>query len=72
MAETTANQKKSNKLLKFFRETKAEMKKVTWPGKEQLIHNTLVILAFVIVTCIILSVCDVAFSWLLDLFTTGS
>lgn len=69
MAETTANQKKSNRFLKFFRETKSEMKKVTWPGKEQLIHNTLVILAFVIVTCIVLSVCDIAFSWLLDLFT---
>ena len=69
MTETTAKQKKSNRVVKFFKETKAELKKVTWPGRKQLIHNTLVILFFVIITCIILSVCDVAFSWLLDLFT---
>lgn len=69
MAETTANQKKTNKLVKFFKETKAELKKVTWPGKQQLIHNTAIILVFIIITGIILSICDVAFSWLLDLFT---
>lgn len=69
MAETTANQKKTNKLVKFFRETKSEMKKVTWPGKEQLIHNTLIILVFIIITCIILSICDIAFSKILDIFT---
>ena len=56
MAENTANKKKVNKLAKFFRETKAELKKVTWPSKNQLIHNTLIILAFIIITGIILSV----------------
>lgn len=68
MAETQ-KVKKANKLAKFFKETKAELKKVTWPGKNQLIHNTLIILAFIIITCIILSVCDAAFSWLLNLAT---
>ena len=61
--------KKANKVVKFFKETKAELKKVTWPGKNQLIHNTLIILAFIVITCIILSVCDTAFSWLLSLAT---
>ena len=67
MAETT--KKNANKLAKFFRETKAELKKVTWPSKNQLIHNTLIILAFIIITCIILSVFDGAFMWLVDLLT---
>ncbi len=62
-------EKKTNKLMKFFKETKSELKKVTWPGKEQLIHNTLIILAFIIITCIILSLCDTAFAWLVDLVT---
>ena len=39
---------KKNKALKFFRETKSEMKKVSWPSKEHLFRNTAVILAFVI------------------------
>lgn len=69
MAENTANKKKVNKLAKFFRETKAELKKVTWPSKNQLIHNTLIILAFIIITGIILSVCDVVFGWLIDFVT---
>lgn len=68
MAETQ-KVKKANKLVKFFKETKAELKKVTWPGKNQLIHNTLIILAFIIITCIILSVFDGAFMWLVDLLT---
>ena len=68
MAETQ-KAKKANKLVKFFKETKAELKKVTWPGKNQLIHNTLIILAFIIITCIILSVFDGAIMWLVDLLT---
>ncbi len=68
MAET-ANKKKVNKLAKFFKETKSELKKVTWPSKNQLIHNTLIILAFIVITCIILSVCDVAFTWVIDIVT---
>jgi len=68
MAETQ-KVKKANKLVKFFKETKAELKKVTWPSKNQLIHNTLIILAFIIITCIILSVFDGAFMWLVDLLT---
>ena len=65
----TQKVKKVNKLAKFFKESKSELKKVTWPSKNQLIHNTLIILAFIIITCIILSVFDGAFMWLVDLLT---
>lgn len=58
--------KKTNSL-KFFRETKSEMKKVSWPTKEQLFRNTGVILAFVIITTIILSLLDLGFEKLLSL-----
>ena len=43
MADT--NLSKANKpsfgtrVKRFFKDTKAELKKVTWPDKEQLIHN---------------------------------
>lgn len=62
MSENNVTTKKTNKLAKFFRETKSEVKKVTWPSKKQLIHNTLIILAFIIITGIILAICDMAFS----------
>jgi len=69
MSEANQTTKKTNKLLKFFKESKAELKKVTWPGKDQLVRNTLVILVFIIITCIILSICDLGFTKLLEIFT---
>ncbi len=36
--------KKPNKIFKFFRELKAEVKKVVWPTKKQVLNNTGVVL----------------------------
>lgn len=58
---------KKNKAMKFFRETKSEIKKVSWPSKSQIWHNTVVILAFVVIMTVILSVFDIAFEKLLSL-----
>lgn len=58
---------KKNRIMKFFRETKSEMKKVSWPSKDQLIRNTVVILAFVIIMTIVLSLVDFGFERLLSL-----
>ncbi len=58
---------KKNRMMKFFRETKSEMKKVSWPSKAQLIRNTVVILAFVIIMTIVLSLVDFGFERLLSL-----
>lgn len=62
MAENkTAKKAKS----RFFKEIKSEMKKVTWPSREQLFHNTLVILSFVAITTVVLFLCDIGFNKLL-------
>ena len=61
MAENT----KKNKSMKFFRETKSELKKVSWPSKAQLFRNTAVILAFVVVMTVFLAVADLVFEKLL-------
>ena len=58
---------KKSRLMKFFRETKSEMKKVSWPSKAQLIRNTVVILAFVIIMTVVLSLVDFGFERLLSL-----
>lgn len=44
---------------KFFREIRAELKKVIWPSKQQLINNTMTVLA----TCLIVG----AVIWVADL-----
>lgn len=73
MADTNnAKQKKPAKTKRmgnFFRETKSELKKVSWPSKQQLIHNTGVILVFIIVATILLTVLDIGFSKLFEVLT---
>ena len=73
MADT--NLSKANKpsfgtrVKRFFKDTKAELKKVTWPDKEQLIHNTGVIIVFILIITIILSVLDFGFAKMFQLLT---
>ena len=55
-----------------FRDTKAEMKKVTWPGKNEVVSTTIVVLISTIVFAVFLWGCDELFGrgilWLLNRF----
>ena len=46
MAETT-NVKKPNKVVNFFREIKAEVKKIVWPSPSKLAKDTTIVIVFV-------------------------
>lgn len=72
MADTNATKKVSfpERVKRFFKDTKAELKKVTWPTKEQLIHNTGIIIVFIILIAVVLSVLDLAFGKLFALLTS--
>lgn len=71
MAETNnGNVKQKKGIIRFFREAKSELKKVTWPTKNQIVHNTIVILVFIIIVAVILSVLDIGFSQLLSALTS--
>ena len=49
MAEAVNEKKaKIKKPSKFFKEDKSELKKVVWPSGKQVINNTLIVLALVI------------------------
>ena len=61
MAETTA--KKQNRVVKFFREVKSELKKVVWPSRKQTINNTLIVIASVIVIGIVIWAFDAIFQY---------
>lgn len=45
-------------------EVQVEMRRVTWPDREQLRNATIVILIFVMILAIIIGIMDTAFSWL--------
>ena len=73
MADTNLSKTKKasfgTRVKRFFKDTKAELKKVTWPTKEQLIQNTGVIIVFIIIITIILSLLDVGFAQLFKMLT---
>ena len=63
-----AKETKSNKDLKnkkhFFKDFKAELKKVIWPTPKQVVNNTVAVMVIVLITATIVFVLDVVF----DLF----
>lgn len=72
MADTNVKTKKKpffTRLKSYFVETKSELKKVTWPSKDQMKQNTTVIIVFLIMIGLFLFVFDVAFSKLFSLLT---
>ena len=63
MAEATAQKKKSgSKIVRFFKEVKSEMKKVVWPTRKQVIKNTLIVIASVVLIGVVIWVLDMVFS----------
>ncbi len=45
--------------MEFLREARAELKKVTWPGKQQVWYSTLIVIAFTFAVSAYLGVVDV-------------
>lgn len=48
----------------FLGEVQGEVRKVTWPDKEQLKNATLVIIGFVIVMAVVIGVMDIILQWI--------
>ena len=68
MAENNNAKKKENKEVKknktkksFFKDLKAELKKVTWPTIKQVTHNTVGVIIIVIITAVIVFALDFTF-----------
>ena len=59
------NKKESKNKKSFFKDFKAELKKVIWPTPKQLVNNTIAVVVIVVVTAAIVFVLDVVF----DLFS---
>ena len=51
-----------NKLIKFIKESKVELGKVTWPTRKQAIRYTLIVIGISIITAIVLGSLDFIFS----------
>ena len=62
MAKSENKNDNKNKVKKhFFKDFKAELKKVIWPTPKQLLYNTVAVITIVLITAIIVFVLDLAF-----------
>ena len=62
MAKKETNKKENNKNKKsFFKDFKAELKKVVWSTPKQLINNTTAVVTIVLITAVIVFVLDLTF-----------
>lgn len=59
--------KDTNGIMRFLRETKSELKKVTWPTRRELIAHTIVVFIAVVLSAILIWVIDSIFAGLFQL-----
>jgi preprotein translocase subunit SecE len=50
------------KTINFFKEVKVELKKVSWPDRNELLGSTTVVIISVIILAVFIGICDFIFS----------
>jgi preprotein translocase subunit SecE len=63
-----AGERKKFDIAKSFRETKAEVKKVSWPNRKELLQHTEVVVTSIILVGALLWLVDLGFGQILNLF----
>jgi preprotein translocase subunit SecE len=62
-----ASVKKDNFIVRYFKETRAELKKVTWPTRQEALNLTLIVVGFTIFMAALLGIIDYIFAWVFGL-----
>ncbi|WP_018110372.1 preprotein translocase subunit SecE [Thermus igniterrae] len=55
------------RIVRYFQEARAELARVTWPTREQVIEGTQAILVFTLVAMVVLGLYDLVFRFLIGL-----
>lgn len=53
---------------KYFKETRAELKKVSWPSRSELLQHTEVVITSIVIIGVVLWLVDMAFGTALNIF----
>lgn len=56
------------RIANYFKDVKAEMKKVVWPSLKKIKQNTITVLVYVLVVGVVICGLDWLFTWLMSLF----
>jgi preprotein translocase subunit SecE len=57
-----ASAKKDNVIIKYLKETRAELRKVNWPSRQEALNLTLIVVAFTIFMAALLGIIDYIFA----------
>ncbi len=68
MAEKTNQQ---NVITRFYRETMGELRKVSWPTREEAMNLTMIVLIVLVAMAVLLGIVDEAGFWLVGKALTG-
>jgi preprotein translocase subunit SecE len=61
------SQKSRNPVIRYFQDTQAELRKVSWPTRQEALRLTLIVLAFTFVSMLFLGMLDILFQRLASL-----
>jgi preprotein translocase subunit SecE len=64
---TKAAAKKENVIIKYLKETRAELRKVNWPNRQEALNLTLIVVAFTVFMAALLGIIDYIFAWVFGL-----
>ncbi|CCJ34204.1 MULTISPECIES: preprotein translocase subunit SecE [Caloramator] len=64
-AEVKVNKVGENKVMKYFRELKAEFKKITWPERKEVVNTTGIVLGTLAIFTLMIWIMDSVFGTLL-------
>ena len=59
------------KIGKFISQVRTEMKKVSWPTKQELISSTIVVLVSTIILAVYIGICDLFLSRIINFLISG-
>lgn len=57
------------RIINYFREARAELARVTWPSRDEVIQSTEAVLLFTFFMMVILWIYDLFFGWLIQTIT---
>jgi len=67
MARTATRAKKGNRITRFFRETRSELRKVVWPTRREAVNMTAIVLGVTVLMAAGLGIVDWLFTELFAL-----
>lgn len=61
-----AKTKKQNRVVKYFKDLKSELKKVVWPSRKQVVNNTGIVLVVILVVGLFLAGVDAGLGFVVE------